>query len=125
MPVGVDRRPQPGEDLRHGLGFVQDDGSIWHYVGDRDANNPEWVQVHGNLRAKDSGVGGPAIWAVGQDGAGATQHEPGGDVLEQPVDLGDERGMGVEGARPDVSASGYGPRAPIGTTTTPSSRVYP
>jgi hypothetical protein len=51
---------------------VRDDGRIVLYVGDRDVDSPEWVQVNGSLGveivAKDIGLGGPSIWAVAEDG---------------------------------------------------------
>ena len=48
--------------------IVREDGTIFHYVGDRDVNNPEWVDIDRSLRAKDIGVNGPSIWAVAQNG---------------------------------------------------------
>ncbi|MBT5875913.1 MAG: PASTA domain-containing protein, partial [Candidatus Latescibacteria bacterium] len=46
---------------------VKGDGTIWHYIGTRDGSHIEWVEVVRSLRAKDIGVGGPSLWAVGQD----------------------------------------------------------
>jgi hypothetical protein len=46
---------------------VKSDGTIWHYIGTRDGSHIEWVEVVRSLRAKDIGVGGPSLWAVGQD----------------------------------------------------------
>ena len=64
---------------------VRDDGTIWHYVGDRAGSNPEWVHVDRSLRAKDIGDGGSSIWAVGQDGA---IYRWGAEVNDWPVTNG-------------------------------------